>query len=77
MKEYVQQKEKKMFIKRRTKLIRNHWRNGIAGVEDVQECGQGTESKVLASTDAVKLKSFFDRAENRKECKYTNAQADV
>ena len=26
-----------MFIKRRTKLIRNHWRNGIAGIEAVND----------------------------------------
>ena len=37
MLEYQEQKEQKMFIKRRTKLIRNHWRNGIAGVEDMGE----------------------------------------
>ena len=31
--EYKQSKEQKSFIKRRTKLIRNSWRNGITGVE--------------------------------------------
>ena len=35
--EYKQSKEQKSFIKRRTKLIRNSWRNGITGVEQVQE----------------------------------------
>ena len=30
--EYADQKEKRMFIKRRAKLLRTHWRNGIAGL---------------------------------------------
>lgn len=31
---YHENRDKKNFLKRRAKLIRNHWRNGIAGVED-------------------------------------------
>ena len=30
-------KQQKSFIKRRTKLIRSHWRNGIAGLESVED----------------------------------------
>jgi len=38
MVEYQESKEKKMFIKRRTKLIRSQWRNGITGVENALSC---------------------------------------
>ena len=31
--EYRENREQKNFIKRRAKLIRSHWRNGITGVE--------------------------------------------
>ena len=37
MGKYQENKEKKMFIKRRAKLIRNHWRNGIAGIENASD----------------------------------------
>ena len=38
-----------MFIKRRTKLIRSQWRNGIKGVENPLELAQ--EDRVIAPTD--------------------------
>ena len=57
-----------MFIKRRTKLIRSHWRNGIAGLEDALDCVNNDE-RVLTPTDNRKLKDYFDRANSRKESK--------
>ena len=58
-----------MFIKRRTKLIRSNWRNGIAGVEDALDCISNDE-RVLTPTDNNQLKHYFDRANSRKESKY-------
>ena len=46
---YREQKEKKMFIKRRTKLIRSHWRNGITGVENALDTGE--EDRILVPND--------------------------
>ena len=82
LKEMKIQKEQRLFIKRKAKLISNQWRNGIAGVEDANqivlnnqhETGYGYEEvqpaeaqRLIKGTDQVKLKNYFDRAENRKE----------
>ena len=37
MKQFKENKEQKMFLKRKAKLIRNQWRNGIAGIENASE----------------------------------------
>ena len=42
-----------MFIKRRAKLIRNQWRNGIAGVESVENMKlEASDEQILPKTDA-------------------------
>ena len=70
MAEYKQQKEMKMFIKRRTKLIRNHWRNGITGVENANDAYTG-ENRVLApAADPTKLDNYYTRQESRKDSKF-------
>jgi len=57
-----------MFIKRRTKLIRNHWRNGITGVENPLDAVE--EERVIAPPDKKQLQGYFDRLDYRKESKY-------
>ncbi len=74
---YQEQKEKKMFIKRRAKLIRNHWRNGIAGFEDSLCTGKSKEDQVLPTNDPTTLKNYFERSENRKESKSAKVIAYV
>ena len=63
---YKEQKDKRMFIKRRTKLIKSQWRNGIVGIEDTQ----GEEEQVLQPIDKTKIRSYFDRLEERKDSKF-------
>ena len=48
-----EEKEKKMFIKRRQKLIRSQWRNGIAGVENPLDTND--EDRVIEHVDKNKL----------------------
>ena len=62
---YKEQKDKRMFIKRRAKLIKSQWRNGIVGVEDTQS----GEEQVLQPIDKTKIRSYFDRLEERKDSK--------
>lgn len=70
MKQYRENKETKMFIKRRAKLIRNQWRNGITGIENASDVTPGSDTgKVIAHTDKKTLDSYFYRSENRKESK--------
>ena len=59
-----------MFIKRRAKLIRNQWRNGIVGLEDSMCVDKGAEDQVLPTSDSTALKHYFDRSDMRKESKY-------
>ena len=63
---YKEQKDKRMFIKRRTKLIKSQRRNGIVGIEDTQ----GEEEQVLQPIDKTKIRSYFDRLEERKDSKF-------
>ena len=42
-----------MFIKRKTKLIRSQWRNGIAGVEDANEVVQASTANKLESAEDI------------------------
>ena len=44
IKEYQEIKEKRQSIKRRIKLVKNAWRNGIVGVEMPNEEGGSEES---------------------------------
>ena len=57
--EYRESKEQKSFLKRRAKLIRNHWRNGIAGVETVQLDSENVQ--VLPKADKKKLSDLMSR----------------
>ncbi len=60
-----------MFIKRRTKLIRNHWRNGIAGIEAVNDCVEREDgAQVLYGANRQDLIAYQKRAESRKDSKY-------
>lgn len=63
---YKEQKDKRMFIKRRTKLIKSQWRNGIVGIEDTQ----GEQEQVIQPIDKTKIRSYFDRLEERKDSKF-------
>ena len=75
---YIEQKEKKSFIKRRAKLIRSHWRNGIAGLESIDptqaalddvDDSEARDKQVLSSGDPKKLSTYFHRLESRKDRK--------
>ena len=72
---YIESKQKKSFIKRRAKLIRNHWRNGIAGVETTDPTQNEAESlldkekQVLSSGDPIKLQTYYSRLDARKDSK--------
>ena len=71
MNQYRENKETKMFIKRRAKLIRSHWRNGITGIENASDVAAtcSDADKVIAHTDKKTLDSYFYRSENRKDSK--------
>lgn len=45
----------KMFIKRRTKLIRSNWRNGITGVENANDNQTGDHRVLAPAADPIKL----------------------
>lgn len=67
MVQYKEQKEMKMFIKRRTKLIRNNWRNGITGVENANDAQTGDHRVLAPAADPTKLKNYYNRLETRKD----------
>ena len=69
MNEYIEQKEMKSFIKRRTKLIRNHWRNGITGVESADDSRVGEHRVLAPAADPSKLQEYQIRQESRKDSK--------
>ena len=48
----------KSFIKRRTKLIRNHWRNGIAGVENANDSRSGLHRVLAPAANPIKLNEY-------------------
>ena len=66
---YKEQKDKRLFIKRRTKLIKSQWRNGIVGIEDTQGGDEREEEQVLQPIDKTKIRRYFDRLEERKDSK--------
>ena len=67
MVQYKEQKEMKMFIKRRTKLIRNNWRNGITGVENANDTQTGDHRVLAPAADPTKLRDYNKRLESRKD----------
>ena len=56
IKQYQDLKEKRFYIKRRVKLIKNNWRNGIVGVEMPNE--QSDEQSVFYQSNAEQLDKF-------------------
>lgn len=69
MAKYHENKEQRMFIKRRAKLIRNQWRNGITGIENPSDVTIPDSEKTISHTDAKSLERYHFRSERRKECK--------
>ena len=49
IKEYQEVKARRQFIKRRVKLVKSGWRNGIVGVEMPNEEGNGEQSQLYKS----------------------------
>lgn len=67
IKEYQDAKERKFFIKRRVKLIKNGWRNGIVGVEMPNE--ESTDQSIFYKSNAGDLKKFEYRTNIRRDSK--------
>ena len=49
LKQYYEAKQKRHFIKRRARLVKNAWRNGIVGVELPNEQGASEISQLYQS----------------------------
>ena len=65
MREYQQAKSNKSFLKRRAKLIKSGWRNGIVGMESPDDA----EGSLLFQSNRDRILSYQNRQDARKECK--------
>ena len=65
IRDYQQAKANKAFLKRRGKLIKSGWRNGIVGMESPDDA----EGSLLFQSNRDRILSYQSRQDARKECK--------